>query len=70
MLEFDLYAIWPTMQSAEIEKLTTLIDCYGESENENSIFQYYCETMGQHQSMDNVYAGLENLRSLAPGNTR
>jgi hypothetical protein len=32
MLGFDLYAIWPKMQSAEIEKLTTLIDFYGESE--------------------------------------
>jgi hypothetical protein len=55
------------MQSAEIEKLTTLIDFYGESENEYSIFQYYCEIMGQHQSMDNVYAGLENLRVTVHG---
>jgi hypothetical protein len=43
MLEFDLYAIWSRMQSAEIEKLTTLIESYGESENEYSIFQNYCE---------------------------
>jgi hypothetical protein len=46
MLEFDLYAIWPKMQGAEIEKLTALIDFDGESENEYSIFQYYCEIMG------------------------
>jgi hypothetical protein len=46
MLEFDLYAIWPKMQSAGIEKLTTLIEFYGESKNEYSILQNYCEIYG------------------------